>query len=282
MAGRRLMTLDVRELIRRLRVGQSQREIARDLSIDRKTVRKYGRFALKRGFLDAVLPQAGDLDLCLDECAGTGGLPKGTFKAASYREVIKELREKGVESKVIWQRLFEEHGYGGSYSSVYRYIRYLEQREPEGFVRLEVAPGKEAQVDFGYAGRMRDPASGRDRKAWVFVMTLSCSRHQYARLVFDQSVSTWLWCHRMAFEFFGGVPEKVVIDNLKAGIVKALWRDQVVQRCYRDLAEHYGFLISPCRLRTPEHKDYVSHCTSSVLLETSLRILMPLRCFPLC
>ena len=76
MAGRRLMTLDVRELIRRLRVGQSQREIARDLSIDRKTVRKYGRFALKRGFLDAVLPQAGDLDLCLDECAGTGGLPK--------------------------------------------------------------------------------------------------------------------------------------------------------------------------------------------------------------
>jgi transposase len=257
MAGRRLMTLDARELIRRLRAGQSQREIARDLSIDRKTVRKYRRFAMKRGYLEGALPGAGELDLKLEESSGTGGLPEGVFKAAAYREAIEDLRGKGVEGKAIWQRLIEEHGYGGSYSSVYRYLRRLEEREPEGFVRLEAAPGAEAQVDFGYAGRMREPASGRERRAWAFVMTLSCSRHQYARLVFDQSVSTWLWCHRLAFEFFGGVPAKVVIDNLKAGIVKALWRDQVVQRCYRDFAEHYGVLISPCRPGTPEHKGKV-------------------------
>jgi transposase len=212
---------------------------------------------VKRGLLEGVLPETGELDLCLEEGSGKGGLPGGVFKAAACREAIEDLRGKGVEGKAIWERLIAEHGYGGSYSSVYRYIRHLEGREPEGYVRVEVPPGAEAQVDFGYAGKMKDPATGRDRKAWAFVMTLSCSRHQYARLVFDQSVSTWLWCHRLAFESFGGVPAKVVIDNLKAGIVKALWRDQVVQRCYRDLAEHYGFLISPCRPRTPEHKGKV-------------------------
>jgi len=54
-------------------------------------------------------------------------------------------------------------------------------------LRLEVGPGEEAQVDFGYAGQFLDPEHGRVRRAWVFVMTLSCSRHQYAELVFEQT-----------------------------------------------------------------------------------------------
>ena len=257
MAGRRMMTLDVRELIRRLGAGQSQREIARAMSIARKTVRKYQRFARKRGLLDAALPGVGELERQLDKESGTSGLPEGTYKAAAYYKIIKGLREQGVEMKAVWHRLVEDHGYRGSYSSVYRYIRHREQGEPEGFVRLEVAPGKEAQVDFGYAGRMVDPERGEKRKAWAFVMTLSSSRHQFSQLVFSQNISTWLRMHREAFEAFGGVPEKIIIDNLKAGIVKALWHDQVVQRSYRCLAEHYGFMISPCRPRTPEHKGKV-------------------------
>ena len=270
MAGRRLMTLDVRELIRRLGAGQSQREIARAMSVARKTVRKYQRFARERGLLDAALPGAGELERQLDRSSGTSGLPEGTYKAAAYYKVIKGLREQGVEMKAVWHRLVEDHGYGGSYSSVYRYIRHREQQEPEGFVRLEVAPGKEAQVDFGYAGRMVDPERGEKRKAWAFVMTLSNSRHQFSQLVFSQNISTWLRLHREAFEAFGGVPERIVLDNLKAGITKALWRDQVVQRSYRDLAEHYGFLISPCRPRTPEHKGYTSYYTPSVRSDTTL------------
>jgi hypothetical protein len=102
-----------------------------------------------------------------------------------------------------------------------------------------------------------DPESGRVRRAWVFVMTLSCSRHQYAELVFDQTVETWLRLHRAAFEFFGGVPRRVVLDNLRAAIVHAALYDPEVQRSYRECAEHYGFLIAPCRPRTPEHKGKV-------------------------
>jgi hypothetical protein len=88
-------------------------------------------------------------------------------------------------------------------------------------------------------------------------MTLAWSRHQYAEFVFDQKVETWLRLHRNAFAWFGGVPGRVVIDNLKAAIVKAVWDDPEVQQSYRECAEHYGFLIAPCRPRTPEHKGKV-------------------------
>src|SRR5438874_789832 len=84
--------------------------------------------------------------------------------------------------------------------------------------------------------------------------TLPVSRHSYVEFVFDQEVDTWLRCHRRAFEWFGGVVRRVVLDNLKAAIVHAALYDPVVQRAYRECAEHYGFLISRCRPRTPEHK----------------------------
>jgi hypothetical protein len=120
-----------------------------------------------------------------------------------------------------------------------------------------VDPGAEAQVDFGYVGKLLDPRTGSPRKAWAFVMTLSYSRHQYVEFVCDQSVTTWLKLHRNAFAYFGGVPRRIVLDNLKAAIIKASVADPQVQRSYRDLAEHYGFLIAPCRPRTPEHKGKV-------------------------
>jgi hypothetical protein len=88
-------------------------------------------------------------------------------------------------------------------------------------------------------------------------MTLSWSRHQYVEFVFDQKLETWLLLHRHAFEFFGGVPARLVIDNLKAAVVKACFDDPLVQQAYRECAEHYGFLIAPCRPATPRHKGKV-------------------------
>ncbi len=102
-----------------------------------------------------------------------------------------------------------------------------------------------------------DPESGELRRAWAFVMTLSWSRHQYVEFVFDQKLATWLLLHRHAFEWLGGVPERVVIDNLKAAIVKACFDDPLMQQAYRECAEHYGFLIAPCRPGTPRHKGKV-------------------------
>ncbi len=88
-------------------------------------------------------------------------------------------------------------------------------------------------------------------------MTLSHSRHFYAEIVFDQSSWTWLRLHQEAFHAFGGVPAKIILDNLKAGIIKASMHDPLIQRSYRNLAEHYGFMVSPNRPRTPRHKGKV-------------------------
>jgi len=114
-------------------------------------------------------------------------------------------------------------------------------------------------VDFGAVGQLYDPVAGRLRTAYVLVATLCYSRHQYAGLVFDQKVPTWIGLHRRAFESWGGVPRRVVPDNLKAAVVKALVHDSVLGEAYRRLALHYGFLISPTRPYTPRHKGKVEN-----------------------
>jgi len=101
-----------------------------------------------------------------------------------------------------------------------------------------------------------DPELGRVA-TWVFVMTLAWSPHTYAELVVDQTVATWLACHRRAFEFFGGVPARVVIDNAKCAITRGATTDPEVQRTYGELAEGYGFRIDPCPPRDPRKKGRV-------------------------
>src|SRR5206468_10022083 len=130
----------------------------------------------------------------LDSSLPVAGPPRGAFKAERYREQIKTLRDKGVEAKAIYERLREDKEFTASYSAVWRFVRSLEPQMPEGFVRVDTPPGDEAQVDFGYAGLMYDPATGTTRRGWAFVMTLSFSRHQYVEFVFDQEVGTWLRC----------------------------------------------------------------------------------------
>ena len=249
------MVLDVQEILRRIRVGESDRAVARDLGVARKTVARYRSRAQAKDWPPLLTSAELAKRLAEDDPPAPPSTP---FKAAPYREVIEGLREAGVEMQAIYQRLCGDHGFVGSYSALYRYVRHLEGAgDPEAFVRMETPAGEEAQVDFGYAGKLVDPTTGTKRKAWFFVMTLSCSRHQYSTLVFDQRVSTWLRCHQEAFAWFGGVPQRIVIDNLKAAITKACHTDPVVQRSYREFAEHYGFLIAPCRPRTPRHKGKV-------------------------
>lgn len=88
-------------------------------------------------------------------------------------------------------------------------------------------------------------------------MTLCFSRHTYAEIVFDQKTATWLACHRRACEFFGGVPRKMIIDNAKCAITRACYHDPEVQRSYGEMAEGYGFVISPCPPRDPQKKGRV-------------------------
>jgi transposase len=256
MPAKRKETMDIREMLRHLRQGQSNRAVAKAMDIDRKTVARYRTWAAEQGLLEKPLLPLGKLHQLVEETLSSPPPPQNTSSVEPYRDIVIKLRRKGVEVAALYQRL-KERGYTGSYSSVYRFVRNLEPHTPEVTVRVETRPGEEAQVDFGYAGKMADPETGELRKTWVFVMTLSWSRHQYAEFVFDQRVETWLRLHRNAFAFFGGAPERVVIDNLKAGIIRACWHEPQAQQSYRECAEHYDFLISPCRPRTPRHKGKV-------------------------
>lgn len=248
--------MDIRELILNLRAYGSDRAVSRATGVHRKTVKQYRQWAAQQGLLTGALPSLGELEALVRQTLSEKPPPQNRSSLEPYREVVSQLRKEGVEIKAILQRL-QERGYGGSYSAVRRMVHNLERRQPEVVVRVECKPGEEAQADFGYAGLLWDPDSKKERRAWAFVMTLSWSRHQYVEFVFDQTLSTWLLLHRHAFEWFGGVPERVVIDNLKAAIVKACFDDPVVQGAYRECAEHYGFLIAPCRVRTPQHKGKV-------------------------
>lgn len=254
----RLHMNHLRDLIRRLQAGESERRIAQDMNVSRPTVHKYHKLAKEQGYLrkGAEIPD----DETLNKVLGPGPQPPKIISSLEpYGDVAKKLQKEGVEMVAIWQRLRDTYGYSGSYSSVRRYIAHLEPVPVEAYSRIHTAAGEEMQVDFGSVGPLFDPSSGRIRSAFVFVATLCYSRHQYAELVFDQKVVTWIGLHRRAFEYFGGTPKRVVPDNLKAAVVKALVHDPVLGEAYRQMALYYGFLISPTRPHTPRHKGKVEN-----------------------
>jgi transposase len=257
MSGRRADVLDIREMLRQMRLGASDRSIAKSMQASRNTLRKYRAWAQEQGLLAGELPPTDRLLALLQATMPDAPPPQVDSSVEPHRKLVEDWHAKGLEAQAIHQKLVKDHGFTGSYSAIWRFVQSLEPNQPEATVRIEVDPGAEAQVDFGYVGKLLDLRTGKLRKAWAFVMTLSYSRHQYVEFVFDQTVETWLRLHRNALGYFGGVPRRIVLDNLKAAIIRASVEDPEVQRSYRDLAEHYDFLIAPCRPRTPEHKGKV-------------------------
>ena len=248
----------LRDLINRMRAGESERQIARDMDISRTTVRKYHELAEPHGYLrpDHPLPD----DATLRSAFGPGPQPRPvTSSVEPYQDVVQRLVDQGVEMTAIFQRLHDNHGYTGSYSAIRRYVHRVNPHTPEAIVRVHTAPGEELQVDFGSVGQLYHPGHGCLRPAYVFVATLCYSRHQYAELVFDQKTPTWIALHRRAFESLGGVPKRVVPDNLKPAVLQALIHDPVLGEAYRRMGLHYDFLISPTEPGRPQHKGKVEN-----------------------
>ena len=123
-------------------------------------------------------------------------------------------------------------------------------------IRYHSNPGEEGQVDFGDVGRRYD-SEGKLCKAYVFNMRLSYSRMDYYEIVFDQKIETWINCHINAFNFFGGVPKVIKLDNLKSGIIDSNYYEPKFQKEYKRLSDHYGLLLSPCRPYQPQEKGKV-------------------------
>lgn len=259
MANRRFEMYQYRLIIQQLRMGDSDRMIAKSGLMGRKKVAGFRQYADSQGWLnpDTPIPTDEDLAQHVDRKGDSGSVGVDKSKAACYRDKIESWLETGVSAKNIYDALVRQQGYSGSYSSVQRYIQKLRPPEIRATCVLDFKPGENAQIDFGQGPIIEDVVTQERFKTWFFVMVLSWSRHQYVELVRDQSVETWLECHRRAFEWFCGVPKTLLIDNPKCAITKACYYDPVVQRSYADYAIGYGFKISPCPVAHPQKKGRV-------------------------
>lgn len=257
MANRRFEMFEYRNVLVRMRLGDSNRQIAKAKLMGRRTAEALRNLARAKGWLDKDHPLPDDAVLAQALQPEMREAPAASSSVEPFREQVQAWREAGIQGTTIHAALVRNHGFTGSYSAVRRFVQGLEAHAPKATVILEFAPGEAAQVDFGAGPLLADERTGELKKSWVFVMTLCHSRHQYAELIWHQDVETWLACHRRAFEWFGGVPARVIIDNAKCAITRACYRDPEVQRAYAECAEGYGFKIDPCPPHDPQKKGRV-------------------------
>jgi len=238
-------------------------QIKRSVGLTRKTIRKYIALAEEQGFKREMPEQGYTYYLELAGKIQRGlktplDISSSYKKTSEYQNIIEKLRQRPyMKPKQIYRILKREYDYPLSYSSFNRYMNIKYPKGPRNCLRIEVSAGEEAQVDFGSAGLMYDPEQKRMRRSHAFVMSLSYSRLHYVEFVFDQGQATWVKCHINAFEFFGGVPQRIILDNLKSGILKPHTYDPVFNRAYAECAKHYGFIIDPAKIRECAHKGKV-------------------------
>jgi len=262
MARRHVSMNEIVEIIYQWHQGNTIKGIKKSLGFDRKTIRRYIFMASQLGVTKGnPFPDEQELIRGLGILSRSSSLYEtpAIDSIGIYRDQISHwLEEKDMTAKQVWRLLKEEQGLAVGYSSIKRYLKSeFNFGAPKVTVRIETPAAQEAQVDFGYAGLMTDPDTGKARRAWAFIMTLSYSRHRFVRFVFRLDSATWLDCHQRAFEFFGGVPGTIILDNLKTGVAKPDIYDPTLHFAYADLERHYGFVADPAKVRSPKLKGKV-------------------------
>jgi len=233
--------------------GWSSRKIARELDVDRETVRRYRPAPDSK---PAILP-AGSQDDSVSKPAivPTGSKAGRTSQCAPLTEVIEQGLIAGLSAQRLYQDLVTAHQFTGGYDAVKRFVRGLANRVEPPFRRMECAPGHELQVDFGQGAWVIE--AGKRRRPHLFRAVLSHSRKGYSEVVWQQTSESFIRCLENAFRHLGGVTTTVVIDNLKAGVIQADWFDPQINPKLEEFARHYGTVILPTKPAMPRHKGKV-------------------------
>ena len=246
--------------------GWSARRIARELDINRETV---GRHLRANQAISTPGPEA---ESSISKPAiPTPGFPEGeavskpaivttgsagrVSDCRGYEEQIKTALARGLSLKRIHQDLVGDEGFKGSYQSIKRFARKIGASIDPPFRRIESPPGEEMQVDFGQGAWVLD--GDKRRRPHVFRAVLSHSRKGYTEAVWRQDTETFIRCLENGFRHFGGVPLRLVVDNLKAAVLKADWFDPDLNPKLVDFCRHYGTLLSPTKPAMPRHKGKV-------------------------
>lgn len=171
--------------------------------------------------------------------------------------IIKWLETFPYSGVQVFQRLREE-GYQGGSTIVRQFVSRVRPRKANAFLTLSFDPGECAQVDWGQYGKVK--VGSTERRLSFFVMVLCYSRMMYLEFTVAETMEHFLQCHRNAFEFFGAVPGKVMVDNLKCAVLKRLvGLAPIFNPRYLDLANHYGFEIRACGVGKGNEKGRVEN-----------------------
>ncbi len=215
------------------REGLSKRAISRRLGIHRRTVRKAlssdrppKRTSLKRGSI-------------IDEHRGWL-----LAKLQQYPEL--------TASRLF--QLLRERGYEGGVTLVRKTVAELRPRIKPVYQSLHFEAGECAQVDWGVWQQLAVP--GGQRRISFFCMVLCHSRLLYVEFFLGEKMEHWLQAHRNAFEYFDGVPQKVMVDNCKTAVQRPRSRTEAarINPAYQAFADHYGFSVAPCDPYQPQQK----------------------------
>jgi len=224
MARRTFQMIDVVEILQHWHAGRPKVVIAASLGVDPKTVRKYVAPAEAAGIVpgEGAGPDragwAAHVAAWFPELGDARARSRTWPELDARRELIISMLETNTLA-TVHQRLRDEYGLTVSTTSLRRYVwQVLPDRRPGArpvtVLRPDVPPG-EGQIDYGYLGRWVDPVGGRSRRVQAFVVVLACSRHMFIRPVLSMDQSSWTAAHVAAWEFFGGVPGRLVVDNLE-------------------------------------------------------------------
>ena len=231
--------------------GLSAAQIAQELALDPKTVRKWmvrERFAPRKA-------------------------ARRRSKLDPYKPMIQRMLDKHPYSAQQILRAIRKEGYPGGRSILQEYVAQVRPAKTKAYLKLAFAPGECAQVDWGHAGSVR--VGNTRRQLSFFVMALGYSRMMYVHFTLSQQMEYFLDCHVQAFRFFGGVPEKIMVDNLKSAVCShPRGGAPDYHPRYLDLAAHYGFEPRACNVRAPHEKGIVERAVSYVR-ESLLRGLDP-------
>ena len=249
--------IEIVDVLRRYQNGDTIRAISRSTGIDRNTVRKYLRMAEKRGFSKEG---SSDFDSVAMEVFQEAQGPSGPSAVRDpvlipYRVQLTEWLEKEQLTLTKIHLKLARMGVKVSYSSLYRYVREHLSPSLHNTVRMaECSPGEVAEVDFGRLGLLEDREAGRKRLLHALVVTLVYSRYQYVWVTYRQDLLSLINGIEEAWIFFGGVTRRLVIDNLKAAVLKSDRYAPIFQRTFLEYSQHRGFIVDPALAGHPEGK----------------------------
>ena len=171
--------------------------------------------------------------------------------------IIALLERHPYSSQQVFQQI-KTQGYLGGYTLLKSFVQQVRPVRKPAFLALEFGPGECAQVDWGSFGSVA--VGSTRRRLSFFVMVLCYSRLLYVEFTLAETMEQFLTCHRHALEFFGGAPAKIMIDNLKVGVLQhPRGAPAQFHPRYLDLAAHYGFQPVACNVGQPNEKGRVEN-----------------------